>query len=104
MGEPGQTLADTEPETRTAYSVSMTGKPLLEYETPRKPPPGDPAATMLRVAQRIVFALGAGLLVYGVLRTYIGGGYDGCEAAGWGAALCVLGSPWGWRRAKRTEN
>jgi hypothetical protein len=97
-------VTEAEPGARKAYSVSMTGRPLLEYETPRKPEPGDAPGTMLRVGQRLIFAVGAGLLIYGVLAAWVGRTHDAPDMAGWGAALCVLGSPWGWRRVKRAEN
>lgn len=103
MADSNQMLVDA-PDASKAYSVSMTGKPLLEYETPRKPPPADPTGAMIRGAQRLIFAVGAGCFAYGAVCAYIGRTSDAPEFAGWGAALCVLGSPWGWRAPKRTEN
>jgi len=104
MSETNQAFADADPETRKAYSMSMTGKPLLEYETPRKPPPGDSTDAIIRVFQRLIFAAGAGCFAYGAVCAYIERTADAPEFAGWGAALCVLGSPWGWHRPKRSEN
>jgi hypothetical protein len=103
MGEPNPILAEAEPETQKTYSLSQTGKTLLEYETPRnKPRPGDAFDPFFRVGQRTLFAIGAALVAGGV-----GNGWMGYEQGnvglmmGWGAALCVLGSPWGWRDPKR---
>jgi hypothetical protein len=104
MGEPNQILAEGEADTRKAYSVSMTGRQLLEYETPRKPPPSDPFEIIFVVAQRAIFAIGAGLFMYGLGGALTGNRSDVPEMMGWGAGLCALTMPWGWRRSKRTEN
>src|SRR6476620_1919185 len=104
MSDSNQMIAEAESETRKVYSVSQTGSPLLEYETPRKPPPGDSTAATVRFFQRLISAVGAGCFAYGVVCTYIGRTSDAPEFVGWGAALCVLGSPWGWKRPNRSEN
>jgi hypothetical protein len=101
MAELNPMPTDTDSETRRAYSASQSGRTLLEYETPRKPPPGDPFGTIVLVGQRAIFAIGAGLLAYGLGGAWSGNRSDCPEMMGWGAALCALTMPWGWRRRGR---
>ena len=71
----------------------------LHYAKP-KPPEPDPFEPVIRVVRRIVFALGLGLLAFG-LTCAIGGVYtrDAPYFAGWGAGFVGLAVP--LRRAKK---
>jgi hypothetical protein len=56
------------------------------------------------LAQRAVFAIGAGLFMYGLGGALTGSRSDVPEMMGWGAGLCALTMPWGWHWSKRREN
>ena len=88
--------ARTEPAYRPSYDPPPPVRPLpLGYEPPQaKPPPVPFEDVLVFLFRRAVFALGAGLLTYGLVaalatRT----SRDGPFMAGWGAGLIALVVP-----------
>jgi hypothetical protein len=66
----------------------------LEYATPMPPrTDGWGLQDVWIVGRRVLFALGCGMLVYGLCDTYRGG-RDGLFSAGWGASFIGLTMPW----------
>ena len=100
-------MEPTAPPPPDAPRPPVTNPPSLQlhYATPKpagrwRPGPDDP---LLRVIRQIVFAVGLGLLLYGVTsaiaRVYV---RDAPLYAGWGAAFVGLATPL-WRVRKDEE-
>ena len=103
----GTTATAPEPAARVEPAYRPPGSPPpqpsqplqpfpLGYEPPRsRPPPPVPFEDVLMfLFRRAVFALGVGLLTFGLVAGFASGSYrDSASMAGWGAALIALVVP-----------
>jgi hypothetical protein len=89
------------PAQKMAYSVTMTGKPLLEYGVP-KSESGIPRdlRILARLAVRIVFAAAAVLFATGLSRALHASG-DPTLFMQCGAGVMAFTAPLGWGRLFR---
>ena len=75
----------------------------LQYATPKpggRWSPGGPDDPILRALRQVVFAIGAGLMVFGITSAIAhDGNRDAAYYAGWGAGFIALATPL-WRVRK----
>jgi hypothetical protein len=93
---------DPTPAEKIAYSVTMTGKPLLEYEPKPKADRYPELRFLARLIQRVAFAAGATALAMGFGDALSNSG-DVIVTMGCGAGLMALAAPLNWGGKQRRE-
>jgi hypothetical protein len=104
--DPDPTTNEAQSETGTSTTPPQLPPPFslrLQYATPKpggRWTPGGPDDPILRALRQVVFAIGAGLMLFGITSAVAhDGNRDAAYYAGWGAGFVALATPL-WRVRK----